>query len=186
MTRLSEEELQFLKRHNVPISRTYDASGVAKAQYHETMKSLELWIAYGTSPCSAAGHRLRTRSGHCVQCKPANLAFQNRHDDVGEVYVAHSPRRRFTKVGMAKDAESRIHQLSIIQYGRIDDWKLYFKIVSNRAGLLEFQVHTKLSEHHFPRKNAEWANSIDCQELFSCEPEVAANVVREIALNIPK
>ena len=180
MSRLSNEELEFLKHHKVPLSRVFDATGLSKSEYGPVMKSLEMWIAFGTTECREAGHQLRVRSGHCVQCKPANLAYQNRTDEIGEVYVAHSSRRHFTKVGTSKDAMSRVSQLNINQYGRIDDWKLFYKESCARAGSVEFQVHSELGAHHFARRNQDGANSINCQELFGCEPAVAVEVVKAV------
>lgn len=173
MARLSKAEIAFLGAHGISLSRTFNATGMTKTEYHDEMKALELWVAYGVSPCREAGHRLRTRAGHCLQCRPANISFLARHDEPGEVYVAHSSSTLYTKVGTARDSEVRVKSLNTHKYGQIGDWALAYFHPCTYAGKVEFLVHSELRAHHFPRPNATGANSIECQELFGCKPEDA-------------
>ena len=47
-----------------------------------------LWC---TAPKSCyAGHRLRSRAGHCFQCDTARIAFVKRHHDTAYIYIAGS------------------------------------------------------------------------------------------------
>jgi hypothetical protein len=100
--RLTTEQLAFLESQFVPLSRTFDASGMTRREYQDEMKSLDLIVAYGVSACKARGHTLRTRAGHCCQCNTAALAFLLRFEDRGEVYVASSAKQGLTKIGVAK------------------------------------------------------------------------------------
>jgi hypothetical protein len=180
MATLTPDQLAFLDRHKVPLDRAFDATGLTRAEYSERMKALDQWIAFGVAPCREAGHGLRVRSGHCVQCKPANLAFQNRHGAPGEVYVAHSSRRHYVKVGSAESAAVRLKNLNLLQYGRIDDWKIVFAQRCESATSVEFEVHKVLSAHSAPRFNSTASHSIFATELFGCEPDVAIRAVVEV------
>ena len=44
------------------------------------MKNFGMKVAVGVSKCREAQHSMRTRSGHCLQCKPANINYQNKND----------------------------------------------------------------------------------------------------------
>jgi hypothetical protein len=180
MSSLTTEQLAFLAAKGVPLSRVFDATGMTRGDYQDAMKPLDYWLAFGVSPCSKLGHQLRTRAGHCAQCDPKKISFVARHDKPGQLYVAHSQRRHYTKVGSATDAEERIRSLNSHQYGNIDDWKLAFKIDCKSAGDMEFLVHKALSEQHLPRNNSEGANSMVSKELFACEPAVAINAIQSV------
>lgn len=174
------DQIEFLAAKGVPLSKVFDATGMSRGQYHDAMKPLDLWLAYGVSPCREFGHQLRTRSGHCAQCDPAKISFIARHDKSAQLYVAHSQRRHYTKVGSAVDANERVKSLNTHQYGRIDDWRLFYKISCEKAGNMEFLVHKALGEHHLPRRNSEGANSLQSQELFACEPSTAVEAINAV------
>jgi len=112
MAQLTKEQLDFLKSQGVPLSKVFDATGMGPSKYSTVMKDLGMVVAYGVTPCGKAGHRLKTRSGHCVQCKTANLAFQARFDDPGEVYVARSAKQNILKVGTSSTRPTPFWTLS--------------------------------------------------------------------------
>ena len=37
------------------------------------------WIGYGANPCQR-GNALKTRSGHCPQCKTESIGYLKRHN----------------------------------------------------------------------------------------------------------
>src|SRR4051812_46301412 len=90
MLSLSLSQLQFLRHHKVSLSRVFNADGMATSDYRQAMDELQMVVAFGVTPCRKAAHTLRTRGGHCVQCRPASLAFVMRHDNPAQVYVAYS------------------------------------------------------------------------------------------------
>ena len=177
---LSEDQMDFLLRVQVPFDRLFNATGLTKAEYHDQMKDADLWVAFGVTPCREEGHTLRVRSGHCVQCKPAVLSFQNRHNAQAYVYIAHSSRRHYVKVGSATTPAERIRNLNSLRYGQIDDWRLIQAFQCQAAGEVEFLAHRKLSLHHAPRRNSDAAWSLAAMELFSCEPKVAIEAVQSV------
>jgi hypothetical protein len=183
---LSSDELEFLKAKRVPLSKVFDAYGMGKSEYHDAMKPLGAWIAFNVTACGKGGHKMRTRAGHCVQCDPAKISFIARNDKSAQVYVAHSPRRHYTKVGSAEDATVRVKSLNTHQYGQIDDWQLFYCASCEQAGEVEFRTHSLLAQHYLPRANAVGANSNQSQELFACEPSVAVEAVKKAILERAK
>lgn len=162
------------------MSRVFDAEGLPSAWWKEIMSSQRLWVAYGTTPCRAAGHRLRTRKGHCVQCNPAALAFLRRHDLEGTVYVAYSRKLRLVKVGCAECIAQREASLNADGYAGTSDWEIRYHAESDRAGKLEAKVHDILREHRYgvqyfrlQTESYVWAN-----ELFRCRLAKAKDALR--------
>lgn len=180
MADLTSDQLAFLDYHNVPPSRVLDAEDMTPFYYKWFMSVHDMWIAYGVTPCRAAGHTMRTRAGHCVQCKPANLSFLMRYDEQAELYVAHSPQERMTKVGMAADPEARVNSLNTHGYGAINDWRLVYRRRCSEAGRMEYLVHAALSDHRVVRPYATGEYIVDCQELFHCRPELAVRAVKRV------
>ena len=83
---LTEEEKAFIKEHGLSPSDFYDARGEHCKAYHDKAKAHGCrFVIYNY--CQK-GHRLKTRSGHCIMCRPANIAFQKRDSGKGIVYIA--------------------------------------------------------------------------------------------------
>lgn len=186
MTRLTKTELKFLVHHEVPLSRVYDATGKKKSEYKVIMSTLGLWVAYGVTACKAQGHKLRARSGHCVQCKPANLSYIRRHDEAGEIYVAMSNSGRLIKVGTSQNALERIQQLNYYAYGGKTDWEHCYIEKSMRAGLVETRVHQALSMHSANGLYTKDGFIIECRELFSCSPRIAITALKKYIATVEK
>ena len=83
MAQLTKSQKDFLHHYGIREDETFDASGMSKSEYSAQMRGLGAKIAYGTTPCNAYGHSLRTRAGHCAQCDPRRIVFLNRHDSFG-------------------------------------------------------------------------------------------------------
>ena len=166
-----------MAEQGVPLSRVYDATGMAPSEYRQIMKALEMQVAYGVTPCRAAGHTLRTSAGHCVQCGPHNLAFLRRYSEPGEVYVAFSRGAYLTKVGTALDSESRVLRLNELGYGDIYDWELRASRYCDNAGRVEFRVHQALCDYRESRTYLRDGLPVDCQELFGCEWAEAVDLI---------
>ena len=115
MSKLTKEQSAFLAKHNTPISSVFDASGMGKSDYRAAMKELGKTVAIGVTPCKKGNHTMRTRSGHCIQCNPASIAFQKRHLMDGFVYVAGA-----------------------------SDWECLFWVKTKNAGKVEFDAHERV------------------------------------------
>jgi T5orf172 domain len=141
MTPFSPEELQFLARHGFSPEDVYDGRFETKTgremSAKEAGKILVLTNVIGRRRCRGLGHRLRTASGHCVQCNPKNIAFQARESSPGYVYIAGSLSGRLIKIGTAKDIPQRERQLRAEQHGGLADWIVLFSVKVSEAGRIE-------------------------------------------------
>jgi hypothetical protein len=187
MAILTDEQKAFLERHGIPISKVFDASGMSKRQRERAMRQLDIEVAYGVSPCRSAGHTLRSRSGHCVQCGTHHLAFQRRYNEGGEVYVAYSKTTNLVKVGTAQDANDRLHKLNYFQYGGCGDWEILATKRCERAARVELNTQRALYKYRTTVQYEKQGVSVTCQELFRCTATHAIatleNSIREAVAN---
>lgn len=120
---LSANEISFLSRHGYNAADVYDGRYQSKdrraAAAKEAGKHLVLAGVIGRRDCRTQGHRLRTRSGHCIQCNPINIAFQRREDEPGYVYIAGSLSGRVVKIGTTGNLNQRENQMRAEGYGGI-------------------------------------------------------------------
>ena len=59
---LSEKEIEFLIAHSVKPEQVFNAKGIRKSVYCTIMERNGQIVAFNTTPCNTAGHKLRTRS----------------------------------------------------------------------------------------------------------------------------
>lgn len=184
MAILLSEQLEFLEAQSIPLTRVFNATGMTRERYRLHMEHLEAVVAYGTSPCKRSGHTLRTRAGHCAQCNTHALGFLLRYDEPGEVYVAVSARFSLVKVGTSQDARSRMNNLNSYGYGGASDWNVHSRVTCKKAGRVEFRAHRTLFTCRAKRTYMKTGDSVQCQELFTCSPDVAAEAVRLAELHV--
>ena len=176
--KLTKTQIKFLDQHNISIDQVFDATGLSQMGYSELMKEGGFVVATGVSRCKKGNHSLKTRSGHCVMCNPANLAFQKRHEIAGDLYVLYSSSKRLVKVGVAGDADERVISANKQAYGDINDWKLKFSIRVNNAGQAEKIIHDALAEYKKPRYFIKDSQHVLAQEIFSCSIKYAVESIQ--------
>ncbi len=164
----------------------FDASGLDKKTYKEVMDELGIEFAYGVTPCKRAGHTLRTRAGHCIQCDTAKIAYQLRYNESGIVYVAYSEKLSLTKVGVAKNVNERLKNLNSHGYGGTKDWKIYSRKECKMSGQIEMQIHKYLAVHQALRNYEKAGNIVECRELFHCRPDMAIEYLQKITSHLPE
>jgi hypothetical protein len=174
---LTIQQIQFLDKHRVPLSRVFDATGMSTKHSQKIMKDLGMLVAFGVSPCAKAAHTLRTRVGHCAQCDTSKLAYLLRHEGDAMVYVAYSRRARLVKIGSAVDASSRMRTLNSRGYGGSDDWTLINHWHCVKAGQIEFRAHKALRTHQARGIYTKSGGEFEYRELFECEPNDAVAAV---------
>lgn len=184
MSDLTKEQREFLTDQNVCLSLVFDAEGMCKTEYREVMKSLDKHIAYNTTPCKKAGHTMRTRAGHCIQCNTARIAFQKRHSEQAFVYVAGSLSRSVIKVGITNNIENRMESLNQLQYASASDWTCIHWIETKRAGEVEFSAHDTLKQFAAPTTYTRFGRTVNCLETFYCPAQKAIDAVRSHASDI--
>jgi hypothetical protein len=175
MSKLSDEQCAFLQQHKIPVNMVFDATGLKRKDWIFQMKQLGLRFAFGVGPCKKGNHTLRTVGGNCIQCKPADIAFTNRHFDDGFVYIAYSLEEVLLKVGIAVSVKKRIGSLNSLGYAGATDWKALQSVKAKRAGETEFSIHSDLSAHHVSVSYLRDGNPVDCREVFRCSITDALN-----------
>ena len=180
--KLTLDQFGFLCRHQVPLSRVFNADGLCTKEWREIMSAHKLWVAFGVSPCQSEGHELRTRAGHCVQCRPERLTFIRRRDENGQVYVAYSRRLRRVKVGCAADCGRRADTLNYDEYGGACDWQVKWYADCQYAGEVEYLVQQQLAHYRSP--TLFWRQSTDClveaHELYQCTIKQAHEALNRV------
>jgi hypothetical protein len=167
MRHLTELEKQFLAHHKIPLSRVFDATGLARREYSNIMRREDKYFAVGASEC-LNGHTLRTRSGNCIQCRPASIAFELRRYAPAYVYIAGSTASKLIKVGSSKDPTDRLYIANLDGYAGASDWNILFFVHVGQAGAVESEVQSRLRTYkkkiRFNRNGVEQ----EASECFSC------------------
>jgi len=176
MLKLTKVERDFLKEHGILESELFDARDMGGPEFNPIMKELGIEFAVGRS-CKNAGHRLRTRSNHCVQCDTARISFQRRWNSDGDVYVAHSPSRKLIKVGTADCPYSRTDSLNSYKYGGASDWSIAYAVHTENAGRIEHTAQTALQRHRTDATYHKDGVVHDCKELFKSSKAAAIGAV---------
>lgn len=185
MAVLTDEQAGFLKHHKISLGSVFDATGLGRNDYRAAMKLLGKDVAIGVTPCQKGGHSLRSRSGHCVQCNSASLAFQKRYSDTGYVYVAGSRALQVLKVGFTTDIPQRISSLVSFGYAGASDWECLHWAECENAGKVEFDVHSALAVYAAPTAYIRDGKQVNCLETFSCGIETVVTALNRI-LRRPK
>ncbi|VDC50494.1 GIY-YIG nuclease family protein [Brevundimonas mediterranea] len=186
MADLTPDELSFLSVQKISLREMFDASGMRQKDYELAMKATDQHFAYGTPPCRAGGHSLKTRYGHCIQCGTEKIAFALRHHIPAHVYIAGSYRGKIIKIGLAKDTGDRIAQLNDWRYGGATDWELLAFAHTKQAGKVEFATQNMLSEHRSTGSYIRDGNEQQCYELFGCGYSIAkAALLKSLPDGVP-
>lgn len=182
---LTKEEIEFVKRHGIAPSDIYDARGKIIKVYHEEaeMHGCSYVIA---NPCPY-GHRLKDRSGHCIQCRPMNIAIRKRESGKGVVYVAYCG--KFTKVGMIENNIGSIDEAINKREYRLNDeggyggrvgWKTIktWQLEKN-AGKVEREAQKFLEKYQVGKDYIHSGELHGTKELFECTVQEALNAVKK-------
>lgn len=168
MVDLSETQITFLRSQNIALSSLFDATGMKKADYQLAMTADRKNFAFGVTPCNAAGHTLRTRAGHCIQCDHAKIAYMLRFDARAYIYIAASKIGHLIKIGSSIDIADRRDKLNQYQYGGQNDWQILATANSAAAGRTEFEAHAQLACWSVPGEYVKAGKKQRCYELFQC------------------
>lgn len=176
---LTKDQSDFLAKHQLADADLFDASGLSRQDYQETMKRLGKIVAYGTAPCQN-GHTLKTRAGHCPQCDPAKLGFMKRHAAKGLVYIAGTIKGRLVKIGFTKDKRLRLESLNRTEYGSFDDWVILCTADCDQGGKVEHEVSKLLEKYGVVLGYRHDSKVQITYELFSCSYETALAALKKV------
>ena len=128
-------------------------------------------------PCRAAGHRLRTKAGACIQCKPEKIAHQLRSSQPGIVYIAGSQSLGAIKIGSTNDVDDRIKQANAQSYGGTKDWELLFHVKVGAKGKIEDHIKQKLNTARIAATYFKNGREQQATEIFRVDFKTAQNAV---------
>lgn len=181
---LTREEKDFIEHHNLSISDFYDARGESKTVYHDKAKALGCHFVI--NQCQY-GHRLKDRSGHCIMCNTAYIAFQKRETDGGVVYVAING--KYTKVGMienniksvSKALDKREYRLNDEGgYGGRDGWRTVKSWeIEHNVGKVEREAQRLLEKYRVEKDYIHSGELHSTKELFECPIQTAIDAVKK-------
>lgn len=177
---LSKGELEFLRAQGLDSTAVYDCQGRSIASCKDEAKALGKSVLLHGS-CGKAGHRLKSRYGHCVQCDTSKLAYQARKSRAGCVYVAYSRSTKLTKVGFSSNISVREDKINFDAVGGVSDWRLVFYLKSQSAGEIEVGVHDKLAGLKVDRNYVKDGKTQTSKECFDCFPLQAVDSIIEFA-----
>lgn len=174
---LERSEREFLKTHGLTESDVFDWRGLGSRDRREAIKRAGKTLALGTE-CSH-GHRLRTRSGHCVQCDPSKLSYQAQKTRRAVLYVVWSSSLKLFKVGVSDTPSRRIDALRREAYGGAADWSLFMALELRDAGKSETAMHRHLASYQHASVYQKGAHQQASREVFNCPPDMVIEAFRQ-------
>lgn len=144
MSDFTDDEQAFLARHGFTEYDVHDGRGQSKEWRASCARQAGKILVLTSVCCRAEGHRIRTRAGHCAQCKPASIGFTARETLSGHVYIAGTLRGRLVKIGVAGDIAQRERQLRAERYGGFGDWLILVHVWVNDCGKIEREISDRI------------------------------------------
>lgn len=178
MIELTERQLRILSRHDIPATSVFDARGMKPRHYKPIMDEEEKLFVINASQCFRCGPSIKTKAGHCIECRPANVAYIKRHYSAAWVYIAGSRKGGFLKLGSSSLPQTRLSLLNQRGYGKVADWRLLSYIKCENAGHIEFEMHRDLASYAVSRSYWREGNEVQCREIFSCPFTLARDALR--------
>lgn len=170
-------ELTFLSSQGLTVDDVLDVRGpFSQIGRKRAIEHHNKALGLTDVPC-IRGHRLRTRSGHCVQCSPTALVYEKRHRQTAFVYVCQSE-TGLVKIGFASDVSDRAARLCREQYASCKRWKLVFSIKTNNAGKVESEAHSLLRVYRTSKVYMKEGREVETYEAFVCSEDQAIAAVK--------
>lgn len=177
----STDEARFLSQHKINPDDVFNARGLRSSEWKSECRRLGKRLAYTPdSPCKNSGHMLRDLHNHCVQCRPENLVFSDRHHASAWIYIAWSEALSLFKIGISSNTGNRRRQTKE-GYGGATDWMVVYRRQFNGAGKIEAQVHASLRAFQETRRYTHRGKQVHSKELFRCDYRTAVSEVESHA-----
>lgn len=181
---LTEQELRFLTALGLSIDDVLDARRLSSRARRRMAEEARKTLILG-SPCEKAGHRLRTRSGHCAQCDTRKIAFQSRYSQIGYVYIAGSMLKKVIKVGTTESIAGRQSSLRKEGYAGCHDWTILAHVKVANCGRLEQRTLQLLDEYKNIESYLKDGKEQYAWEAFRCSFTVAKNALDDAMKGVP-
>lgn len=178
--KLTQDQLDFLSHHRIDLSEVLDATGMRTTDYRTLMRDENYKVAIGVTLCKL-GHAMRTSGVHCAQCYPGNLGHKNNHRQSNFIYLFASRHAGLVKIGICKDVKQRLAEMNRKSIANANDWRqLLAKDVGTEAGPVETEAHRRLKPYRTDNVFTHGLNMQQSREHFSCTPEEALKVLKEL------
>lgn len=178
MAQLTEDQVAFIKEQNLTVEDFFDGSDLSKRDRAAKMEAANKRFYYGGFACAKAGHTLRAKAGHCIQCDTRQIAYATRYSRPGLLYVAGSLAGRCVKIGTAEDFEARLIRLRSEGYGGFSDWRMLAVTKTvDRAGEIEATIQSRLTQYKRDAPYAKAGVVQEARELFACNFPIAAQAM---------
>ena len=179
MGRLSKRDKEFLQQNGISLELVFDASGMPTRVWKQRMREEGKLFAFGVQ--CLRGHSLKARSGNCIRCNTANIAYQMRSNRAGYIYIARSKSLGLTKVGFsADDPDNRIYIANLESYAGASDWDIVMRVNSAEAGRLELDLHSELREYRLPLCWIRNGEECEAREVYECGAQEAIDAVTAV------
>lgn len=180
MTFLTSEQREFVKSLGLSEEDVLDGRGMSKKGREARAREQGKQIILTGVACAKAGHFLKTRSGHCVECNTSSIAYQKRHRTEQTIYITGSKSESLLKVGVTKDPFDRHKQMNEQGYGDIFDWDFLFQVIIPDAGRIEGEVLKRLSNYQIERTYWKDGKEQTAKELIKAPLKVVYQTLAEI------
>jgi len=171
-------ELVFLTNQGLGPEDVMDVRPYTQSYWFKEIERQDKTIALG-SPCKKAGHRLRSRRAHCVQCDTSKLGYQRNYSEKKYLYIAGSLSTQLIKIGNCRNLLQRETQMRSERYGDTRDWEILFFLEVDRAGAIEDTARSRLQRYIVPRSYWKDGGEQIATELLRCSYSRAIQAVRE-------
>lgn len=166
----------FFEKHKISENEIINAKGQNISSLYDFMKSNQKLFAYNSTLCYK-GHSIRDRSGHCIVCNTASIAFLKRSLATGNVYIAGSIKKGYIKIGMSTvPLDNRFSRLNSRKVGNTDDWVLLKSFKCHNANIHEFEIHKLLKKY---KVDGDKYGDTESTEIFRCSFEKADTTINE-------
>lgn len=137
---LTDREIKFFNLHRIDFSDTYDGRMQRTSSWKISATNGEYDFVLTSGRTCNGGHRLKTRSGHCPQCKTSSIAFVRRENASAYVYLASAKKGKIVKIGFTSEIYSREESLRKESYGGYSDWEIIGSFKTKYAGKIEREI----------------------------------------------
>lgn len=187
----TNEEINFIRKYGLTPDDFYDGRNQGRNERHDNAKKAGKLYVVSSILCKEGGHRLRTRSGHCIQCKPGNIKYIKRYHTSGVIYLAAtSEKPNWYKVGLVENNKGDAsYTLSNRQgslngeggYGGVKGWKIvdHF-LISGNLGKVEEMIHKELEQYAVRPLYIHSGQQQEAEELFCCSKSIVESAIRKV------
>lgn len=178
ITELSEQEITFLRSQRIRPDEVFDGRGMSNPTWKARAKEGQFdFVLAGR--CKNGGHRLKTRAGHCIQCRTSSIAFVRRENAEANVYLAAANNRAVIKIGYASRINDREETLRQQGYGGHWDWEILCWVRTQNAGQVERDISHLFSSHRISGSYIKGYEAQEAIEMFSYETDKAITLFQK-------